>query len=121
MTAIERLLFAMIGLTGWFLVLCDDVGLPDARAETAKPPNRYIRQILHDIVASAAAGQEPSRLDGYDELETRLQALLSREIRSIPQTQAGLSRQDIRLALNSCRIVGTLTGPTGHLNARLSC
>ncbi len=121
MSIIDRAIFAIIGCALWILILGQLVDLPGARAQTAKVSDRYMSQILHEIVAKAITGEEPSRFEGYDELEVRLRAILSRVVQAIPQTETRISRQEIRSALTSCRIVGTLSRHTGHLDARLNC
>ena len=121
MTTIERAMLAVIGLTTMIQVFCDLVDLPGARAESPKEPDRYMSQIMHEIVAQAVSGGTTKDLDGYDELEVRLEAILSRVVQAIPRAENGVSSQEIRSALSSCRLVGTLVGQTGRLDARMSC
>lgn len=121
MSLFERVIFTMIACALWVLVLGDLVIAPAARAQTANVPDRTMSQILHEVVAGAIAGEEPGRLDGDDELEVRLRAILSRVVPAAPQTERRISKQEIRSALASCRVVGTVNGHTGRLDARLSC
>lgn len=121
MSLFERVIFAMIACALWVLVLGDLVDLPSARAQTANVPDRTMSQLLHEVVAKAIAREEPGRLDGDDELEARLRAILSRLVQATPQTESRITKQEIRSALASCRILGTVSGHTGRLDARLSC
>ncbi len=97
------------------------VSTPAAQAQAGTASDRNVSLILQEIVAKAIAGEEAGQSDGYDELEARLRVILSRTVQVGGQTEVRISRQDIRSAFASCRIVGTLQGHRGHLNARLSC
>ena len=121
MSSLDRVIFALIACALWVLVLGDLIKAPTASAQATKAADRQMSLILQEIVAKAIAGEAPSRSEGYDELESRLRTILSRTVQAGPQTEVRISRQDIRAAFASCRIVGTLHTHRGHLNARLSC
>ena len=121
MSTLDRVILASIACALWALVLGQLTAPPAAQAQTAGVSNRGMSLILHEIVAKAAAGEEPDSANGYDEFEGRLRAILSREAQPATQSEVRITRQDIRSAFSACRIVGTLRGHSGHLNARLSC
>ena len=121
MATLDRVILASIACALWALVLGQWVSTPAAQAQTAGAASRGMSLILHEIVAKAAAGEELETTNGYDELEGRLRAILARSIQPAPQTEIGITRQDLRSAFSACKIVGTLRGHSGHLNARLRC
>ena len=128
MTPIERILLAATACTFWILLLGDRLGAPAADAQTLQRPDRQMSEILHELVAQAARGEQPRRQEGYDEIESRLQTVLSRALQTMPRQDGGqarqgggLTRQEIKSTLNSCRLVGTLSGVSGRVDARLSC
>ena len=121
MSTLDRVILASIACALWALVLGQLAGPPAARAQNAGVSNRGISLILHEIVAKAAAGEGLESTNGYDELEGRLRAILPRSAQPAPQSDVRISRQDLRSAFAACRIVGTVLGQSGQLNARLSC
>ena len=95
MTTIERIVFTVTVCAVWILILGNLVDLPRVHAESTKTPDRYMSQILHELVSRAVNGQEPDRLEGYDELETRLKTILSSVGELGPSAQPGPTRQEI--------------------------
>lgn len=121
MTTLDRLLLALTACALWGLLLGDFLASPPAQAEAARAPDRYMSEILHEIVVQARAGQAARVVDGYDELEARLEAVLSRAVPEASRESGGISSQELRAVLASCRLFGTVTGRGGRLDARLTC
>lgn len=121
MSCIDRVILSIVGCGLWILILGELINLPDAQAQAVKVSDRQMSQILHEIVGEAIAGKEPSRSDGYDELEDRLRAVLSQAVQGGTQTESRISRQEIRSAVTSCRVTGTLSKNSNRLDAKLSC
>ncbi len=123
MTSFERLFYAVTACALWAVVISDLVELPgaQAQAQSVRPADRFMSELLYEIAAKAGRGEALGDLKGYDELEARLQGILSRVVQSMPQSDGGVSRQEIRSALTSCRLIGTISRQAGHLDARLSC
>lgn len=121
MTRFDRTLLAAAACALWILALGELLPGPGAQAQGARPADRFMSEIIHDIVTRARAGEAVALEDGYDELEGRVQAIVTRVVQTIPQGQSGLSRQEIRAALTSCRLTGTVSARAGRLDARLTC
>lgn len=121
MTAIERTFYAVTAAAVWILLLGDLVALPGAQAQSTRTPDRLMSEVMHEIVTRAAKGETLQDSGGYDALEARLQAVMTRVVQELPRSEAGASSQDIRQVLNGCRLIGSVAGQAGRLDARLSC
>ena len=121
MTRFERLFYAATACALWAAIIGDLAALPGAQAQSVRPPDRFMSEVLYEIAAKAGRGEALGDLKGYDELEARLQGILTRVVQSMPPSDGRVTRQEIRSALNSCRLIGTISRQAGHLDARLSC